>query len=135
MELNHEILNDLGISPERAQELIEFIIRIVDRDNSGKLGHLLLDISGSDMTITEKVFCAFALSYREGEGTISKYDIETDNKFSGKKVVNCMVVAPTGIANSEMLAVMMASLLSILKQSPKDVMIDFSSRARQKQGK
>lgn len=59
-----DLRNELGLTPERAEELLNIIQTIIDQEapdgGSGRTSHVLLNISGrKDLTEVERVACTF----------------------------------------------------------------------------
>lgn len=147
-EDEEDLRKELGLSIERADELVRIVSTIMDKEapdgGYGRTSHILLNIAGrKDLNDVEKVACVFLFSCRTmdrnrseqsricpSHGTISlgpdikmKEFIDIEGGLSG------MVVAPEGVDFPEMTGVIMATLISMLRQMSKPEAQDFCRHA------
>jgi hypothetical protein len=131
---NSSLVEELGLTMERATELEKITQTIMDNsttDNGyGRTSHVLLSIvSRKDLSDAEKAVCTFIFSSRINDNPhddmceCKKY--EDKPKFAGIDItdirlgISGMVVASDKIEPIELIAVMMASVTSLLRKMPK----------------
>lgn len=150
-EDEEDLRKELGLSIERADELVRIVSTIMDKESPdgerGRTSHVLLNIVGrKDLNDVEKVACVFLFSCRTmgknrpeqpricpSHGTISLGSLGPDIKMKEfidiEGGISGMVVAPEGIDPSEMAGVIMATLMSILRQMSKPEAQNFCIQA------
>jgi hypothetical protein len=144
-----DLRRELGISDDRADELVNIIEGIMDRESSegghGRTSHILLDIAGrKDLDDVEKAACIFIFCCRilekekkEGQPKIHIHpeiypEIHMPHMHMGmgnlKKQefidldarTSGMMIASEGIGPEDAIDPLMTIILSILKQMPKN---------------
>jgi len=142
---------ELGLTVDRGNELMRITQSIMDQssgnDGYGRTSHVLLSIAGrKDLNDVEKVACAFLFSCKTVNtptkimGNPSVHNMKDTSLMDMPRIMDIdmselqghtsgMVVAPQGVDLSELIAVVMATLMSLLKQMPKHEAQDFCRSA------
>lgn len=143
---------DLGLTNERADELIRITQSIMDQESrnerGGRTGHVLLNIAGRrDLTDVEKVACVFIFSTKVdfkdpdipkfnesimtpmsvidiGGMPRSLHGMKEKEFIDIERGIAGMIVSPEGIDKYEMATVIMSTLVAILGDMPKDKAMD-----------
>lgn len=146
-EIEVDIRKELGLTVERSDELERITQSImdqsVDEHGHGRSSHVLLHIaSRKDLNDVEKVACVFIfscktaniranavrshLAHKMEDIDIADMPIITDIDSGGfRGSISGMVVAPQGVELSELIAVVMATLMSLVRQMPRREAKDF----------
>lgn len=127
---------ELGLTVERGDELMRIAQSIMDQcagDQAyGRISHFLLCIAGrKDLNDVEKVACTFlfALEIIRNEHKMSGMPNITNIGLDPRVGMDCIVVASEKVNVSEMMAVMMATLVSLLRQIPNSDAREFCKKA------
>ena len=127
---------ELGLTEQRGDELIEIVHTTMDQsaqgDPYGRTSHVLLSIAGrKDLNDVEKVACTFlfALEIIRNEHKMSGMPNVTNIGLDPRVGMDCIVVASEKVNVSEMMAVMMATLMSLLRQIPNSDAREFCKKA------
>ena len=136
-----DIREELGLTEERGDELVRIAHSIMDQcsDEQGyvRTSHVLLQVAGrKDLSDVEKAACVFILAVKAGKPSerekrerkmpdrediprdisgIMNFDMEALNGH-----ISGMVVAPDGIELPELIAGIMAILISMIKNMPEE---------------
>lgn len=133
-ENGNDMRAELGLTIERSNELMRITQSIVDNhvaNGTGRTSHVLLSISGrKDLSDTEKVICSFIFAcgdmhqgfVREGP-KIAKFDVGTEMNI--RMDMDCVVVAPDGMGKGDIVTMIMAMLMSQIREMPDPIMRDF----------
>ncbi len=150
-EEGNDLKTELGISEERADELLNIIQSIMDReapdDEYGRTSHILLDIAGrKDLNDVEKaacifLFCCKALNEgrrigRESKGSIppeiiSRMSMPEMGRLKTNEFIDLergtagMMIAPEGVGPEEAIGPLMIIIVSMLRQMPKGNVQEF----------
>lgn len=135
---------ELGLTVERGKELLRITQSIMDQclgdKERGRISHVLLHIAGrKDLNEVEKAVCIFIFACKTVQiPTNMESSIQDMNErptdmprvmdidmggFRGH--ISGMVVAPQGVELEELTAVVMATLMSLIRQMPKNEAQDF----------
>lgn len=148
---------ELGLSSERANELVSVVQNIMDKEapdgGNGRTSHVLLGIAGrKDLNDVEKVVCVFlfccnALNKggRLRSGIRSKVNIPPEiytrmpipgmGNLKTKEFIDIeggasgMMIAPEGVGPEDAIGPIMAILISMLRQMPKSDVQEFCRHA------
>jgi len=142
---------ELGLTVERGDELMRITQSIMDQssgnDGYGRTSHVLLGITGrKDLNDVEKVACAFLFACKTVNapmnimGNSSVHNMKDMPHMDMPRIMDIdmselqghisgMVVAPQGVVLRELIAVVMATLMSLLGQMPKHEAQDFCRSA------
>jgi hypothetical protein len=136
-ESEKDMRGELGLSKERSDELMRITDSIISTNASngkGRTSHVLLSISGrKDLTDTEKVVCTFIFACggnaepidRKRRYNSTKFDAKLDLPEMIRNNVDCVVIAPDEMEKGDILAMIMAMLMSQIKDMPYSVMKKF----------
>lgn len=130
-----DLRKELGLTIERANELMRITRSIMDQSNDGEghgmTSHVLLGIAGrKDLTDVEKILCTFMFACKIAE---EKNAVDMKNIESIKNMpkimdldmvglcgnISGMIVAPQGVDLPELVTVVMVTLISLVKQMSK----------------
>lgn len=145
------LAEELGLTMERVKELEKITRTIVNNSTAengyGRTSHVLLSIvSRKDLSDIEKIVCTFVFSNRindnlhndmrrckeqedmcrcEEQEDMPKFaDINISDLESG---ISGMIIAPDGVEPTMLIAIMMASVTSLLRKMPKTDAQNFCS--------
>ena len=119
-----DMRSELGLTEERGNELVRITRSIVEQiteNGMGRTSCVLLSISSrKDLTDTEKVICSFIFSCGCFDvGEIGNKPNNTKSYHDIGKNMDCIVVAPDGMGERDIMAMTMAILMSQLGQMPR----------------
>lgn len=127
---------ELGLTEKRGDELIKIVKTIMDQSAQGnvygRISHVLLTIAGrKDLNDVEKVACTFlfALKVAKSDHKMPGIPKITNIGLDPNIGIDCMVVSPEGVEMPEMMAVLMATLMSMLRRIPNDDARNFCRNA------
>jgi len=136
-----DLKTELGITDERADELVDIVQGMMDREapagGYGRTSHILLEIAGrKDLNDVEKAACIFLFCCKtiEREPRVSRPpEIDISNmhmhgmgKLKKSQFIDIeggssgMMIAPEGVGPEEAIEPLMAIIISMLRQMPKN---------------
>ena len=133
-EKEDNMQEELGLTKERGDELVRIthsIVENVANEGEGRTSCVLLTISGrKDLTDTEKVICSFIFSSGTfGRNIIGSRPKTTKLDLNMGMSAECIVMAPEGMRERDMVAITIAVLMSQLRKMPPDVVREFCKNA------